>query len=99
MLLVQTGTANAPSILSTSPAMTANTNRAGWSIQNLSTNVLYVRLGTAASTSIFHFALKAGTSNDDGTGGSVSQTDGTVYNGIISIAGSTPRYTVLEIVP
>ena len=71
--------ANTPSIASAATAITSNAARGGWNIQNLGTNVLFVRLGASASTTVFHFALQAGTGNDDGTGGSVSQTDGVVY--------------------
>lgn len=89
--------ANTPSIASAATALAANTARAGWMIQNLGTNALFVRMGSGASTSVFHIVLKAGTGNDDGTGGSVSQTSGTVYTGIITIAGTSPRYTVMEL--
>ena len=97
ILLVDKVTANIPLIRGTTPALVANVMRAGWSIQNQGTNVLYVRLGTAASTSLFHFTLKAGAANDDGTGGSISQTEGVIYVGIISIAGTSPRFTVMEL--
>lgn len=96
-IIFQTGSANVPSIIGSVSALIANTARAGWFIQNLGQNALYVRLGTAASTSVFHFALKAGTANDDGTGGSISQTDGVVYTGVISVAGTSPRYTAMEL--
>jgi len=91
--------ANTPSIASAATALAANTARIGWSIQNLGQNVLYVLLGSGASSTVFHVALKAGTANDDGTGGSVSQEVGSVYNGIITVAGTSPRYTVLEMAP
>ena len=89
--------ATTPIIASAATALSANTARAGWSIQNLGQNALYVLLGSGASTSVFHFALKASTANDDGTGGSVNQTSGVVYTGIVTIAGTSPRYTVLEL--
>lgn len=91
-----TGQSNTPEILSATTALAANTGRRGWSIQNLGQNALFVRLGSGASTSVFHFVLKAGTANDDGTAGSVAQTEGTVYTGIITVAGTSPRYTCLE---
>jgi len=90
---------NTPTIASSTTAIAANTARIGWSIQNLGTNTLYVLLGSGASTSVFHYALKAGSGNDDGSGGSITQSAGAVYNGIVTIAGSSPRYTVLEIAP
>ena len=94
-----TGHSNTPSIASSTTALAANTSRIAWNIQNLGTNVLYVRLGNSASTTVFHVALKAGTSNDDGLGGTVGQENGVIFTGIITIAGTSPRYTVLEIAP
>lgn len=96
-ILVQKGTANTPSIASAATAIAANESRAGWMIQNLGQNALFVRLGTGASTTVFHVVLKAATANDDGTGGSIAQFDGTVYTGIITIAGTSPRYTMTEL--
>lgn len=97
--ITTTQNSNTPSIASAATALAANKARIGWTIQNLGTNTLYVLLGSGASTTVFHVALKAGTGNDDGTGGSYSQGQGAVYNGIVTIAGTSPRYTVLEIAP
>jgi hypothetical protein len=94
-----TQNANTPAIASAATALAANTARVGWQIQNLGTNPLFVLLGSGASTTVFHQVLKAGTGNDDGLGGIMSQTSGAIYNGIITIAGTSPRYTVLEIAP
>lgn len=89
------GTSNTPSILSAAGALAANTARKSWSIQNLGTNPLFVRMsGTAASTTVFHRVLRAGTTNDDGTGG-IFEDD--VWTGAVQIAGTSPRYTVTEI--
>lgn len=90
---------NVPTIQSSATALASNTARVGWQIQNLGTNTLFVNLGGTASTSVFHMVLKAGTGQDDGLGGSVSQTTGVVYTGTITVAGSSPRYTVLEMAP
>ena len=95
-IVYQTAKINTPAIIATSTALASNPARNGWSIQNLGTNVLFVRLGTGATTSVFHYCVKGGGGNDDGTGGSVSQTDGVVFTGEISIAGSSPRYVVME---
>lgn len=92
----QTQNVNIPSIMSATTALAANTARTGWTIQNLGTNALYVLMGTGASTSIFHIPLKAGTGNDDGTGGSCGQETGVIFTGPITIAGTSPRYTVVE---
>lgn len=97
--VVSSQNSNTPTIASAATALAANNKRLCWSVQNLGTNTLYVNLGGTASTTVFHFALKAGAGNDDGSGGSVGQNDGAVFNGIITIAGTSPRYTVLEIAP
>jgi len=88
---------NTPSIASAATALAANEARSAWSIQNLGTNPLFVRLGSGASTSVFHCVLKAGSLNDNGTGGSYSMEAGVVYTGIITVAGTSPRYVVTEI--
>ena len=98
-MVQQTNNANTPSISSATTALASNTARIAWNIQNLGQNPLYVLLGTGASTTVFHIVLKAGTSNDDGTGGSVAQEDGVIYTGAITVAGTSPRYTVLEQAP
>jgi len=97
--IVNTQNTNTPSIASNATALAANQARMAWSIQNLGTNALFVLLGSGASTSVFHVVLKASTGNDDGTGGSVSQESGAIYNGIITIAGTSPRYVVTELAP
>jgi len=94
-----TQNANTPAIISSATALSANPARMAFSIQNLGTNPLFLLLGSGASTSVFHTVLKAGTSNDDGTGGVYSMESGTVYNGIVTVAGTSPRYTVTEIAP
>lgn len=94
-----TQNANTPEILSSATALSANNARVGFSIQNLGQNALYIRLGSGASTTVFHTVLKAGTGNDDGTGGSYSMEAGVIYNGIVTVAGTSPRYVVTEIAP
>lgn len=96
---ITTQNSNTPAIASDATALASNPARIGWMIQNLGTNTLFVRLGTGASTTVFHVALKAGSGNDDGSGGSFSQMEGVIFTGIISIAGTSPRYTVTEIAP
>lgn len=95
-IIYPTANINTPAIASAATAIAANPERKAWSIQNLGTNTLFVRLGSGATTSIFHYCIKGGAGNDDGTGGSVSQTDGVVFTGDISIAGTSPRYVVSE---
>lgn len=97
-IICSKSTANIPAIVSgAGTALASNSARAGWSIQNLGTNPLFVRLGSSASTSVFHYVLKGGTGNDDGLGAFLSQTTGTVYTGIITVAGTSPRFVVMEL--
>lgn len=93
---------NTPAILSPSTGDTvlaANSARITFMIQNLGTNKLYVKFGTGATTSVFHCILAGCTAQDDGTGGSISMEAGTIYNGAISVAGTSPRLVVTEIAP
>lgn len=91
---------NIPSILtSAGTALAANPARIAWSIQNLGTNALFVLRGSGASTSVCHTVLKGGSVNDDGTGGSISEEAGTIYNGILTVAGTSPRFVVTELAP
>lgn len=96
-IIAPVNAANTPAIIATATALEANQARAGWSIQNLGTNALFVRLASGASTTVFHYVLKAGAVNDDGTGGLITQMEGVVYAGIITTAGTAPRYTVTEL--
>ncbi len=94
-----TSAINTPTISSSTTALAANPLRVGWQIQNLSTNALFVLLGTGASTTVFHIVLKAGVGTNDGTGGLFGQTNGVVYQGVITVAGTSPSYTVMDISP
>lgn len=89
--------ANTPSIASAATALAANKARGAWMIQNLGTNALFVLLGSGASTTVFHVVLKAAAGNDDGSGGVFSQEEGVVWSGIVTVAGTSPRYTVTEL--
>lgn len=85
---------NTPSIASSATALSANATRQSFVITNSGTNVLYVRLAASASTTVFHAALKACTTNDDGTGGTFYSDE---YSGLVSIAGTSPRYVATEL--
>jgi hypothetical protein len=87
--------ANTPSILTTAgTALAANADRKSWSVQNLDTDVLYVRLGGAASTTVFHYLLKGCTVADDGLGGIIIDDS---WTGLVSVTGTTPRFIVSEL--
>lgn len=88
--------ANTPSIASGATALDENPSRRGWQIQNVGTNPLFVLLGTGASTSVFHAVLKGGQADSDGLGGSLAQLDQAAYKGVITIAGTAPKYVVTE---
>jgi len=94
----RTESSNTPAILtSAGTVLTADINRSGFIIQNLGTNPLFVRLGASASATVFHEVLAAGTVNDNGTGGVFRMTEGTVYYGDVSVAGTSPRFVVTEL--
>lgn len=91
------GTANTPAIVSSTTALAANPARGAFMIQNLGANALFVLFGIGASSTVFHVVLKAATGNDDGTGGTFAMENATMYTGIITIAGTSPRYCVTEL--
>lgn len=82
-------------IASSATALAANDNRRTVIIQNLGTNPLFVKFGDGASTTSFDVVLKAGTANDDGLGG-VTSFDTLSYTGIITVDGTSPRYTATD---
>lgn len=92
---VKSSTANTPAIVTaTGNALTANASRKSWRIQNLGTNALFVRMGASASTTVFHIVLKGGVGADDGNGGIIEDDS---WTGIISVDGTSPRFTVTEL--
>ena len=86
---------NRSGISSSATALPENENRRTVIIQNLGTNPLFVKFGDGATTTDFDVVLKGGTANDDGLGG-VASFDTLSYTGIITIAGSSPRYTATD---
>lgn len=89
--------ANTPSIVTSEGEVIADAgsgNRKGWSIQNVGTGTVFVRLGGTASTTVFHKVLKGGTGDSDGLGGSTGESSGAVFQGSITIAGTTPKVVV-----
>ena len=92
---VKTST-NTAILTSAGTALAANPARMSYKIQNLGTNPLFVKEGASASTSDFSYILAAGTVNDNGTGGSYDSGDLQVYIGIITVAGTSPRFVALD---
>ena len=82
-------------VTSAGVALAENDNRRTVIVQNLGTNPLFVKFGESASTSDFDLILKGGTASDDGLGGTVSF-DVLSYTGIITVAGTSPRFTATD---
>ena len=79
-------------------ALAANADRQGFMIQNQSTNILYVNFGAVAADATHYIAiLKACTGTADGTGGSLSMMSGIVYRGLVTVGGTSPSYSILEL--
>jgi len=83
-------------LASAGTALSANPARVSYKIQNLATEALFVKEGASASVTDFDYILAAGTVSDDGTGGSYDSPSDQVYTGIITVAGTTPRFNASE---
>lgn len=94
--IFKTKTTTNSGIASATTASAAKPHRVGYSIQNCGTNVLFVKEGASASSTDFDYILAAGTGNDNGTGARYESPAGRIYTGIISIAGTSPRYVISE---
>lgn len=77
-------------------ALFANSNREWFQIQNQGTNPIFVYFGSGASSSVYHFVLKAAAGAADGSGGSFSS-QAAVYRGLVTIAGTSPSYSIVEL--
>lgn len=81
-----------------------NQNRAAFFVQNLHTGTLYVSYSTVADNNNYNTILKACTTQDDGNGGTLYESN---YIGPVSLSGkwfgtgggvaNTPRYLVWEL--
>lgn len=77
-----------------------NNNRLGFSIQNVGTTAALIRIGGPASATVYHYSIKGGTADNDGTGGSITLSSGVIPQGIVTLFGaSTAKCTCLEIAP
>lgn len=96
--MVQVSQINNPTaVLSTATlALLANVNRAGWVIQNQGTNPLLLNFGTGATPVNYDIILQKSTAALDGSGTIYSQMAGICYQGIITVSGTGPTYTVAE---
>lgn len=89
--------ANTPAILTSAGEVIAAGDKYSWSIQNVGTNPVFVRLGGTASTTVFHYVIKGGSGDSDGLGGSVGHEGSTVFTGSVTIAGTTPKVVVTQL--
>jgi len=96
---VRTQSATVTPIASAATALASNSARVGFMIQNLGTNPLFVKYGSGATSSDFSIVLRGSSVADDGTGGVLTSADTAVYTGIITIAGTSPRYAATELAP
>lgn len=92
-------TSSAPSnsaILTPATGSTIETLAAGERlfVQNLDVTPLFVKRGAAASPTDFHYGLSACGAQDDCTGGSLWIED---HIGVVSIAGTTPRFMAWKV--
>ena len=69
-----------------------NTARKNLIIQNVNSAAMYVKLGTGAGATDYHFAV-AGTGGAVGTGGTLNVNS---YTGVLSIHPSTNDFTLVE---
>lgn len=91
------GSGSADGAQTSTTALALNSARVGFQIQNQGTNPLFVYFGTGAATNKYHFILKASTGAADGSGGSYAMLGGDVYRGLITVAGTSPSYSILEL--
>lgn len=89
--------ANTPAIVTSAGTALAASERRMWQIQNVGTNPLFILLGSGASATVFHAVIKGGTGDSDGLGGSWGQSVGAVWQGIITVAGTSPKFVVTEL--
>jgi hypothetical protein len=81
---------------SAATALARNEKRTSWRLQNVGEEPLFYKKGTGCSTSDYTGILADETTAKLGEGGVVSESGDRVYNGIITIAGTTPAYVASE---
>jgi len=78
--------------------LSSNADRIGFLIQNLSTNIAYIKLDSATVTSSnYDYILSACTTTADGKGGVLSMLGGVVETGKISFTSDIPSIVAWEI--
>jgi len=77
-------------------AAEANSGRISYKIVNLDTDPLFVKEGAGCTTTDFDYILAGGTGADNGTGASYDSPSSNCYQGIITVTGTTPRFSITE---
>lgn len=96
-MVLRTQKTNCTAILtSVGTALAQNSARLSYIINNLGQNALFIKEGEGASATDFVKILPGGGSNDDGSGGSYESSETTCYTGIITVAGTSPRFNAVE---
>ena len=90
-------TSSSGGLQTTEAALGITNQRKSFSIQNQKAEVLYVKLGTGATTSIYHYILGAAGSAADGSGGSLSVDNYTQAVSVAAFSGP-PSYTMVEFI-
>lgn len=75
--------------------ISGNSNRLAFSVQNLTTGVLFLKLGAGASATSFSQLLKADSAVLAGNGG-VYIDDFGIWTGVVSVSGDSPSYVYWE---
>lgn len=79
------GKPNVEGVLSTTQPLDYQPKRDFFQIQNVSSNRLYYKLGTGCTASSYHGYIDQGETYIN-----------TVYKGPVSIAGTSPSYSIVE---
>lgn len=79
------GKANTRGVMSTSQPLSAQDRRDFFLIQNVTSNRLYVKLGTGCTSSDYDLYLDEGEAHTNA-----------YYKGPVSIAGTSPSYSIVE---
>ena len=78
-------------------ALVTNSQRKSFTLQNQKAEVLYVKFGSAATTSVYHIVLAACGAAADGTGGALTDDHCTqaIY---VKPASGSASYTIAEFI-
>jgi hypothetical protein len=80
-------------------ALPSNLSRRAWSIQNVSTGIMYVGFGYNPTTGAFNVLLKGGTTQMDGTAASYTDAP-SIWQGDVRVSGYfsvSPAYSCWQL--